>query len=313
MLNNPKLMFVVLLIGQVLLPVSWLRALLKNTSKSLLEWVLDLLVIVFLVSFFFLAGRWDWMSYYLRWVLLGTLAICAFWGIQAVVRNPALSPAIPTRSLDFWVKIGLLVIFVFMTGKALKGHLPDSQKPIDLGFPFKHGVFYVVQGGNDTIINYHYAHPAQKYALDIVKLNSWGLRARGLLPKSPIDYFILGEPIFSPTEGTILEAVDGLEDLNPPDRDPQNPAGNHIVIQPKGTDLYILLAHLQKGSISVKPGEYVKQGQQLGCAGNSGNTSEPHLHIHCATITGEGFVRGGEGVPLTFNEKMLKRNSRICL
>lgn len=58
---------------------------------------------------------------------------------------------------------------------------------------------------------------------------------------------------------------------------------------------------MQKGSIVVKEGDEIKTGQALGKVGNSGNTSEPHLHIHAE--------KDGLGVPITFNNRFLVRNS----
>ena len=44
--------------------------------------------------------------------------------------------------------------------------------------------------------------------------------------------------------------------------------------------MYVLYGHLKTGSITVKPGDVVQRGQQIAQAGNSGNTSESHLHFH---------------------------------
>lgn len=58
-----------------------------------------------------------------------------------------------------------------------------------------------------------------------------------------------------------------------------HPAGNHVVIQLE-TSTYLYISHLQKGSIVVNEGEQVAEGQLIGRCGNSGRTSEPHIHIH---------------------------------
>ena len=60
---------------------------------------------------------------------------------------------------------------------------------------------------------------------------------------------------------------------------PSAPAGNHVVLD-LGNGEYTLLAHLQHGSLRVRAGDHVKAGQPLGLCGNSGNTSEPHVHMH---------------------------------
>jgi hypothetical protein len=63
------------------------------------------------------------------------------------------------------------------------------------------------------------------------------------------------------------------------------------------------LAHLQRRSVRVAAGDPVTAGTPLGLVGNSGNTSEPHLHVHAETDA-------GEGVPMTFEGRFLIRNDR---
>lgn len=72
----------------------------------------------------------------------------------------------------------------------------------------------------------------------------------------------------------------------------------------------VLLAHMMNGSVAVKVGQNVEVGQFLGRVGNSGNSSEPHLHIH-AVKAGSGSVLDGEGVSVRFDGRFLVRNSLI--
>ena len=73
--------------------------------------------------------------------------------------------------------------------------------------------------------------------------------------------------------------------------------GNHVIISlPNGH--YAFYAHLQPGSIRVKPGEHVRRGQVLGLLGNSGNSDAPHLHFH---ISNGNSPMGSEGVPFLFD------------
>ena len=57
---------------------------------------------------------------------------------------------------------------------------------------------------------------------------------------------------------------------------------------------YPVYAHLQPGSLRVKLGDKVRRGQTLGLVGNSGNSTEPHLHFH---ITDANSPLGSEGLP----------------
>jgi murein DD-endopeptidase MepM/ murein hydrolase activator NlpD len=79
--------------------------------------------------------------------------------------------------------------------------------------------------------------------------------------------------------------------------DANNPPGNHVFID-LGNDEFALLAHLKKGSIPVSHGDLVNAGDVIGLCGNSGNTSEPHLHFHIQDQPGFG---AGAGKPAFFN------------
>lgn len=72
----------------------------------------------------------------------------------------------------------------------------------------------------------------------------------------------------------------------------------------------VLMAHMQKDSLTVRAGDAVTTEQVVGRVGNSGNTSEPHLHIH-AFRDGDWDVFEGEGVPMLFEEHFPVRNTLI--
>ena len=97
--------------------------------------------------------------------------------------------------------------------------------------------------------------------------------------------------------------------MNPPERDEDHPEGNLIGIQ--NEDITVYMAHLMKGSLLVKEGEGVKEGQPVARVGNTGDTSKPHLHIHAERGVKEGEISGGEGVPILFDERFLVRNSIV--
>ena len=104
-------------------------------------------------------------------------------------------------------------------------------------------------------------------------------------------------------------AVDKYDDQIPPKTDVENIAGNHILIESNGIE--ILLAHFKKGSIAVKKGDIVTTNSFLGQIGNTGNTSEPHLHIHAETGGDPNTILNGKAVPFTINEQYLVRGNII--
>ena len=92
------------------------------------------------------------------------------------------------------------------------------------------------------------------------------------------DYFAWNQPVIAPADGVVVVADDGVAD-NQPNRAPGgNLYGNLIVID-HGTEEFTLLGHLKNGSLLVKPGDRVTQGQRLARVGNSGMSTEPHLHF----------------------------------
>jgi murein DD-endopeptidase MepM/ murein hydrolase activator NlpD len=69
--------------------------------------------------------------------------------------------------------------------------------------------------------------------------------------------------------------------------------GNYVVLD-LGDDRFAFYAHLQPGSLRVKVGDRVRRGQVLGLVGNSGNSTQPHLHFH---VTNGNSPLGAEGIP----------------
>jgi hypothetical protein len=87
----------------------------------------------------------------------------------------------------------------------------------------------VVQGGSTYPINYHGLFAsAQRYALDVVQLNDWGVRAAGLHPERLSAYEIYGAPVYSPLTGTVVDTAGHFPDLTTGERMPEHPAGNHV-------------------------------------------------------------------------------------
>ena len=86
--------------------------------------------------------------------------------------------------------------------------------------------------------------------------------------------------------------VDGIPDNKPGVMNPLFISGNTVVLQ-TGKNEFLFFAHFKKHSIRVKEGDVIKQGQLLGLCGNSGNSSEPHLHFHIQNtnnmMTGTGI------------------------
>lgn len=296
-----------LIVTHLVIPSAFLIWLWRGEDRSKLDWLINLLVVALYSVHIFLIGRWDWLSYYLRFVLAILFFVAA---LKSFIKAKSL-PLYPPRKFKNYLTLGIngLVIVLLLT--VLSSYIPQgysfNSEPVRLSFPLKNGTYYVGQGGNSPAINYHNDNPAQRYALDIMKLNILGARANGLYPRSLTNYAIFGETLYSPCDGTISNTANDLPNLIPPASDRQNPAGNHILLKCKGAD--IIMAHLQRGSLTVREGEAVSVGQAIAKIGNSGNTSEPHLHIHARKENKGKSLLDGEGMPITFDSKFLARNS----
>lgn len=286
----------------LILPAIFIYGLWRGKFEYKLEWLIQLLAKTFFIVWLFLAGPWDWFSYYLRYLWL-LLLIMAAW--QSARRVWVLPWRIP-RSFSPIFSTAIYGVLAVVFGAYLVmvlGSFSIKDEGLDVAFPLKDGTYYVGQGGNHVQMNYHHAYRPQQYALDIVKLNRLGARASGFYPKELERYAIYGDPLYSPCDAEIVEVRDGLPDLNPPDRDPDYPEGNYVALRCEETEPLIYIAHMQQGSIEVKEGMKVKEGEKIGAVGNSGNTTEPHLHIHAEL--------NGIGVPLTFHGRFLVRNSLV--
>ncbi|RLL43963.1 M23 family metallopeptidase [Oceanobacillus piezotolerans] len=118
------------------------------------------------------------------------------------------------------------------------------------------------------------------------------------------DYGIWNKEVFSPVRGKVIGAYDGEADVEPNSEEFTSMAGNYVYIRIEETGTYLLLVHLKKDSVMVEAGDYVQPGDVIGRVGNSGSTSEPHLHIHHQRQdpTKMLYPTLAEGLPLFFEE-----------
>ncbi|MBH5320125.1 M23 family metallopeptidase [Paenibacillus sp. GSMTC-2017] len=167
-----------------------------------------------------------------------------------------------------------------ITGMLMQPLTPATEtdnklSKLEYSLPFK-GDWFVFWGGNNVLANYHYAHESQRYAYDFVQEKD-GLSYEGDPTKND-SYFAFGQEVHAPADGTVVSVVNDIVDNEPVGvMNEKEPFGNVIVIDHGGE--YSVLAHLKKDSVSVKPGDVVKRGQLVAQLGNSGNSSEAHMHF----------------------------------
>ena len=88
-------------------------------------------------------------------------------------------------------------------------------------------------------------------------------------------------------------------------------AGNHVLLRCQQAD--VLLGHFKTGSLKVAVGDLVTVGVGIAEVGNSGNTGEPHLHIHAqqAGTVSEPF--SGNPLPIHLEGRFLVRSDCISI
>jgi hypothetical protein len=149
-------------------------------------------------------------------------------------------------------------------------------------------------------------HPwiAQRFAIDWVQIQTVdGARTTWKGPEDRNDsYFCYDQPIYSVAAGKVVDVADGLPENVPHSGkyaypiDFNNAAGNHVVVE-IAPRRYVLYAHMRPGTVRAKPGDQVGAGNIIGHVGNTGSSTEPHLHMH---VDDQPSFLGGNGVPYEF-------------
>jgi hypothetical protein len=302
-----KLPVLILLTTQILLPVFFLLWLWLPRPADRLGWLMRVFYGGAYFAFIAVIGRWDFLSSTLAVLLPLVFVACAALSYMRVRNRGWNSSSSVVRKHAFTA--AMAVFFLALAARALSGY-GYQETAVDLAFPFAAGTYYVGQGGSATSINNHYADQSQRFALDIVALNGFGARADGLMPEDLTEYVIFDREVKSPCTGVAISTHDGIHDNRISQTNTEQPAGNHIILA-CGT-ARILLAHFKKGSIAVEAGSIVTEGETLGRVGNSGNSSEPHLHMH-AYLGGTLDYSAGQGVPMTFDGRFLVRGSTVTV
>lgn len=173
--------------------------------------------------------------------------------------------------------------------------------------PFGDGTWIAGNGPSNTSIHRRASVLAggqtdmpERFAIDWMKLVDGKLWHDD--PKINANYYCYGTEVLAVADGVVASVKDGI-----PENVPLSPTravpitldtigGNYVTVA-LGNGAYAFYAHLQPGSLRVKPGDRVRRGQVLGLLGNSGNSDAPHLHFHIS----DGNSLGSEGLPYVFD------------
>jgi hypothetical protein len=189
------------------------------------------------------------------------------------------------------------------------------RPPVEVALPVS-GRWLAFNSPADRVPSHHLHAYGQTYAIDLVHEPADGRRpgpAWWPPARRPGDFPGFGRPVLAPAAATVVRAHDRERDhwtrtsplgllylvAEGTVRELLGPGrilGNHVVLD-LGGGVYAALAHLRRGSVLVRAGDRVAAGQPLAACGNSGNSTEPHLHFQ---LMDHPSVLLAAGLPVTF-------------
>lgn len=197
----------------------------------------------------------------------------------------------------FYIGVYYLIIFLFKkTRKKIRPQNSNFKKLYNLILPFE-GEWNVFWGGDSETKNHHHGFGVQHFGIDFVIEDERSKISYKNDGKKNSDFYCFEKNIIAPINGKIVVKVDGIPDNQPGQTNVQMVYGNTVMIQ-DDTEFVVVLAHLKCNSIIVSVGDLVQKGDVLGVCGNSGNSSEPHLHFHVQSEVG---FEEGDPVKTYFN------------
>jgi hypothetical protein len=215
----------------------------------------------------------------------------------------AVAALVPRRKIYIPTNILVACGVLFVGLQVARLSLPPND-PVKIDMPYA-GEWWAFSAGRSPFVNDHWGTPTQRHALDMVQVVN-GNSYRG--DKNTLtSYYAFGKQLVAPADGRVTAKLDTRPDLPIGDSDQAHPEGNVLVID-IGGGRYVMMAHIKQGSIAVNVGDQVRRGQPIALVGNSGNTSEPHLHIQVQNKPTFGNdVVGLHTYPILFRNTILIR------
>ena len=231
------------------------------------------------------------------------------WGPGAVIASAALLLAGALASAVFggasWTvsrALGLLGLIAIVGTTGVYRVYPSSHdgapSTVEFQLPLT-GPVKVAWGGASEATNYHVISPGERWGYDLLVTS--GDRTYRDEGRSPEEYYAYGRTVLAPADGRVVSVRDGIPDSAPGSANRHAGAGNHVVLEVAERQ-YLFIAHLRPGSVSVELDQQIRAGQPIGEIGNSGNSSEPHLHLH---LQDSPQPDSGEGIPFGFADANL--------
>lgn len=145
------------------------------------------------------------------------------------------------------------------------------------------GTWKVVKGGSTRANSHSWEIFTQRYAYDFVIVDEKDASHQSSGTQLE-DYYCFGKEVISPADGEVVAVRNTIRDHTRVgdlsiDWRAKDFRGNFLIIRHAKNE-YSCLAHFLYGTVALKKGDHVKQGQVLGRCGNSGHSTEPHIHFH---------------------------------
>lgn len=195
-----------------------------------------------------------------------------------------------------------------------------AHDPVVLGLPFR-GTWLARNSPARRVPSHGTDLFATTYAIDFIAVRqrrtatTWDWRTL-VATEPPERFHAFGQPVVAPAAGTVARIHDGEPDHAAARSQPARLAyaltqarraragagalaGNHVILQLARREVFVVLAHLRAGSLHIGEGDAVDAGQQLATCGNSGNSTQPHVHVQAMDSLDPMTARG---LPLAFSD-----------
>lgn len=272
-------------------------------ASRIFNYLIILILVASYTSVYFLhglVGAFAWWMIKLVLPIVG-LALLILTILLSLIKKIKKIKDLESHVMYFLSIVMILPVLTLINIITIPYPIDINQTDISLSIqsPFKEDV-KVGWGGDEYEDNKpHVLWASERWAYDLI------IEPANVKSDHLNDYGIYDREIFSPVRGRIVAAHDDEIDITPNSEDFISMEGNYVYIEVESTKTYLLFNHLKKGSVRLKVGDQVEVDDYLGRVGNSGSTSEPHLHIHHQRQNPTANLHPviAEGLPLYFYDE----------
>ncbi len=241
---------------------------------------------------------------------------------QAELQNG--TPKLPVPRISIWFVVSPDAVPDRLTHRLTLNRTTDGQSPLTItggnvtvrkdlapvvvGSPLKGPGWLAIE--TTSPMTHHFSAQVtlngvtrvpQRYAQDYIYLDPVTGELASGNDTIARNYYGFGKELYAVANGTVADVRDGAPDIEitteKPPASVETAAGNFVILD-IGNRKYACYAHMINGSVRVKPGDTVVEGQVIGLMGNSGNSDAPHLHFQ--VVTDNPVFLGAEGYPLVY-------------